>query len=51
MGDWHSFRVTDLMTGESKEVSASDLSLYSCEVKRDKTPGGGIRVLKLEPIN
>jgi hypothetical protein len=51
MGTWHSFRVTNLMTGQSEAVSAADLGLYSCEVKRDKTPGGGVQVLKIEPID
>lgn len=51
MGTRHSFRVTSLMTGESKAISAADLSLYSYEVNRDKTPGGGTHVLKIEPID
>jgi hypothetical protein len=34
--------------GESVTLTEKDLSVLPCTVRRDKTPGGGLRVLKIE---
>ena len=31
--------------------SESDLAHLACMVKRDKSPRGGLRVLKIEPVS
>lgn len=44
------YRVTNLWPGaESRTCNESELAAFPCTVKRDKTPGGGLLVLKLEP--
>ncbi len=44
------YRLTNLWTDAQWEVSAEDLHQLSVEVKRDKTPGGGLSLLKIEPL-
>ena len=44
------YKVTELFPGgESKTVSGKDLAALARTVKRDKTAGGGLLVLKIEP--
>jgi hypothetical protein len=44
------YRVSDLWPGgETKTCDAKELTTLECAVRRDKTPGGGLRVLKIEP--
>jgi hypothetical protein len=43
------YRVTDLWTERSFEAQAATLARLECTVERDKTPGGGMRLLKIEP--
>ncbi len=44
------YRVSNLWPGgESRNCSQSDLADFPCTVKRDESPGGGLRVLKIEP--
>ena len=40
--------VTDLWTGNTKPIRAELLSDYSIIIPRDKSPGGGVRVILLE---
>jgi hypothetical protein len=42
------YLVTDLWTGVQSLHSREDLSAFPCEVAPDKTPGGGLRLLKIE---
>jgi hypothetical protein len=43
------YKVTELWPeGESRSHSEQDLANFACLVKRDKTPGGGLRVFKIE---
>ncbi len=45
-----SYRVTDLWLGEeTKAYHEKELAAFTCTVRRDKTPGGGLRVFKIEP--
>ncbi len=47
-----SYRVTDLWAEEEAHMySESDLAHLACMVKRDKSPRGGLRVLKIEPVS
>ncbi len=44
------YRITDLWPGgEAKTFREQDLASFACAVSRDKTKGGGLRVLKIEP--
>jgi len=43
------FVVEDLWNGGSRTVKASELKALPIAVKKDKTPGGGIGVLKITP--
>jgi hypothetical protein len=43
------FVVEDLWNGEKKTVSATELKALKLSIKPDKTPGGGIGVLKITP--
>jgi len=44
------FKVTDLWLGGAEvRCTARQLKTFSCEIKRDKTPRGGLRVFKIEP--
>ncbi len=44
------YRVTDLWPGsEAQTYDEKDLAALRCSVRRDKTPGGGLHVLKIEP--
>lgn len=45
-----SFKATDLWpAGETRLHSDRDLASFALEVKRDKTPRGGLRLLRIEP--
>ncbi len=44
------YDVTDLWTGETQSYEAATLSQLDCVVKRDKIPGGGIRLLRIQPV-
>jgi hypothetical protein len=44
------YRLTDLWTDEQQVVTGSDLEQLKIEVKRDKTIGGGLGLLKIEPL-
>ncbi len=45
-----SYKVTRLWpAGESKTCTERDLAGFACTVRADKTPGGGLLVLKIEP--
>jgi Alpha amylase, catalytic domain len=45
-----SYKVSDLWPGGKTQVLAErDLADFACTVKRDKTPGGGFCVFKMEP--
>ncbi len=45
-----SYKVSDLWPGgEASTLAENDLAHFGCTVKRDKTPGGGLRVFKIEP--
>ena len=45
-----SYKVTNLWPGgETKTYAEKDLEGFACTVKRDRTPGGGLQVLKIEP--
>jgi len=43
------YRVTDLWTEDSEIHSADEIHQLQCTVKPDKTAGGGIRILKIQP--
>jgi pullulanase/glycogen debranching enzyme len=44
------YRMTELWPeGKTESVSEEELAGYTCTIKRDKTEGGGLRVLKIEP--
>lgn len=43
------YRLTDLWTDAQQVVRESDLAHLKIDVKRDKTVGGGLALLKLEP--
>ena len=45
-----SYKVGDLWPGGKTQVLAErELANFECTVKRDKTPGGGLRILKIVP--
>ncbi len=44
-GDEKEFTVTDLWTDSEKTVGVEQLSDYLIVVPRDKSPGGGVRVI------
>lgn len=45
-----SYRVTNLWPGGvAKTYAENDLVSFNCTVKRDRTQGGGVQVLKIEP--
>lgn len=45
------YKITDLWPGggETTILAEGDMKNFSCAVKRDTTPGGGLRVFKIEP--
>lgn len=43
------FHVTNLWTGQSQPASAADLASWTLTIPPDKSPGGGVRVLLIEP--
>ena len=44
------YTVTELWPeGRTEDLSEGALSAYACTVKRDRTVGGGLRVVKIEP--
>jgi hypothetical protein len=46
-----SYRVSNLWPGgESKLCGEAELRAYDCTVKRDRMAGGGLLVLKIEPV-
>jgi glycosidase len=47
-GEYH---VIDLWTGEGRTVSEGDLNGYTVSVPRDRAPGGGLRLLRIEPAS
>ncbi|MCG3772667.1 MAG: Intracellular maltogenic amylase [Nitrosomonadaceae bacterium] len=49
LGEHAQYDVVDLWTGETAQKSKDELVKLSVKVVRDKTPGGGIRVLKIQP--
>ena len=50
LGGHAAYRVTDLWSGgKPKTYSEAELGNFSCTVKRDNTPGGGILVFEIEP--
>jgi hypothetical protein len=48
MGDAADLRVTDLWTGERQVLNKGQLSEYEVRVPKDKSPGGGVRAIKIE---
>ncbi len=48
MDGWKRYRVTDLWTGTIAEAAEPDLHAWKVTVPADYTPGGGIRVLRIE---
>lgn len=45
------YRVTDLWPGGgAKTYDEKSLATFVCSIPRDKTQGGGLRVLKIEPL-
>ena len=48
MGDAGDFRVTDLWTGERQVLNKGQLSEYEVKVPKDRSPGGGVRAIKIE---
>ncbi len=45
-----SYKVSNLWPGgEASTLAEKDLADFPCTVKHDKTPGGGLRVFKIEP--
>jgi glycosidase len=45
-----SYKVTNLWpAGEAKTYAEKELGGFACKVKRDRTRGGGLKVLKIEP--
>lgn len=51
LGDHNQFRVVDLWTNEVKELSEETLSNYTVTVPKDKSLGGGVRVIMISPIS
>ena len=50
LGGRSTYRVTDLWPGgDTKTYDEKKLVAYACSVPRDRTQGGGLRVLKVEP--
>ena len=50
LADCSTFRVTDLWPGgEPQTHDQKSLAAFTCSIPRDKTPGGGLRVFKIEP--
>ncbi len=45
------FKVTNLMTGKSWVESPQGLKMFTFTVGPDKTPGGGVTVFRIEPVN
>ncbi len=48
MGDAGDLRVTDLWTGARQMLNKGQLSEYEVQVPKDKSPGGGVRAIKIE---
>jgi hypothetical protein len=48
LGDAANLRVTDLWTGERQLLNKGQLSEYEVRVPKDKSPGGGVRAIKIE---
>ena len=48
MDDAGDLRVTDLWTGELQVLNKGQLSEYEVKVPKDKSPGGGVRAIKIE---
>jgi hypothetical protein len=43
------YRMTNLWTDDRWEASAEDVQQLTLQIKRDKVPGGGLALLKIEP--
>ena len=48
MGNTGKIIITDLWNGGKRELNANDLSSLNIRMKKDKTAGGGVAILKLE---
>jgi len=48
MDDATDLRVTDLWTGECRVLNKGQLGEYKVRVPKDKSPGGGVRAIKIE---
>jgi hypothetical protein len=48
LGDAANLRVTDLWTGERQVRNKGQLKEYEVRVPKDKSPGGGVRAIKIE---
>ena len=51
MAGFRRYKVTDLWNGESRMASEEDLGRLRCQVKPDRTAGGGVGVLEIEGID